>query len=233
MPLAWPSSWKIKFVQLPWSLLGHCFSDHHWQCDHQLRHFPLLVQRANPFPIKWLLSSKMAAHREKSLYFNCEPTLFLCLMIDSWELPMPEDKPLLVFELPSPETIPAISWESDTPCISFYALMWQIIPSTLKITGSINGKKIIILVDGGSTNNLVQSKLATYLNLLLQLSSHLRVTVGNGDALTCGGECLGIPLKLGLAMFKVDLILLPVYGADIVLGVQWMRQLGPILFDYK
>lgn len=146
---------------------------------------------------------------------------------------MPEDKPLLVFELPSPETIPAISWESDTPCISFYALMGQIIPSTLKITGSINGKKIIILVDGGSTNNLVQSKLATYLNLLLQLSSHLRVTVGNGDALTCGGECLGIPLKLGLAMFKVDLILLPVYGADIVLGVQWMRQLGPILFDYK
>ena len=33
-------------------------------------------------------------------------------------------------------------------------------------------------------------------------------------------------------IFTVDLILLPIYGADLVLGVQWLRQLGPILFGY-
>ena len=38
---------------------------------------------------------------------------------------------------------------------------------------------------------------------------------------------------MGDATFHVDLILLPIYGADIVLGVQWMRQLGPVLFDYN
>ena len=37
---------------------------------------------------------------------------------------------------------------------------------------------------------------------------------------------------MGDAFFTVDLILLPIYGADIVLGVQWMRTLGPVLFEY-
>ena len=58
------------------------------------------------------------------------------------------------------------------------------------------------------------------------------VTVGNGDAPICGDECSEVKLKMGDAIFTVDLILLPIYGADLVLGVQWMRQLGPILFDY-
>ena len=31
----------------------------------------------------------------------------------------------------------------------------------------------------------------------------------------------------------MDLYLLPIYGADIVLGVQWLAGLGPILFDYR
>ncbi|GJU37588.1 retrotransposon-related protein [Tanacetum coccineum] len=30
-----------------------------------------------------------------------------------------------------------------------------------------------------------------------------------------------------------DLFLLPIYGADIVLGVEWLATLGPIVFDYK
>ena len=38
---------------------------------------------------------------------------------------------------------------------------------------------------------------------------------------------------MGDAIFTVDLILLPIYGADVVLGVQWMHQIGPILFDYN
>ncbi|KAH7668466.1 hypothetical protein IHE45_11G012700 [Dioscorea alata] len=61
------------------------------------------VPRANPLPIKRLTPSEMAACREKGLCFNCDakfspghrykPALFLCLMIDSKELPVPEDEP--------------------------------------------------------------------------------------------------------------------------------------------
>lgn len=75
--------------------------------------------------------------------------------------------------------------------------------------------------------------MAEHLNLPVQPSPHLRVTVGNGDSLSCAGTCLQVPLRLDDATFNVDLMLLPIYGADLVLGVQWMASLGPIIFDYN
>lgn len=82
------------------------------------------------------------------------------------------------------------------------------------------------------SSNFIQSRLATYLNLAVQPSTHMWATVRNGDALSYGGECSAIKLKLGDTIFAIDLILLPIYDADLVLGVQWMQTLGPILFDY-
>ncbi|GKD35945.1 ty3-gypsy retrotransposon protein [Tanacetum coccineum] len=41
------------------------------------------------------------------------------------------------------------------------------------------------------------------------------------------------PLHFGTTCFPVNLLLLPIYGADLVLGVEWLAGLGPILFDYK
>lgn len=150
------------------------------------------------------------------------------------------DDPLSPEEEPPPDLLalpefspPDAGWEIDTPCISFHALMGRMVPSTLKLSGSIIGKEMIVLVDDGSMNNFIQSRLATHLNLTIQPSAHMRVTVSNGDALSCGSECLTVKLKLGAAIFDIDLIFLPIYNADLVLGVQWMRTMGPILFDYE
>ncbi|WJZ88044.1 hypothetical protein VitviT2T_007377 [Vitis vinifera] len=121
----------------------------------------------------------------------------------------------------------------DHPQISFHAFTRQLIPSTLKLAGSINGQSVVVLIDGGSTNNFIQSRLTKHLGLTVQTSPHLKVTIGNGDSLGCAGACSRVPLVLGEAYFAVDLLLLPIYGADLVLGVQWLSELGPILFDYK
>lgn len=145
---------------------------------------------------------------------------------------------VLLPESPSPELqLPEaeereVQGSTNSPGISFHALTGQVVPSTLKIAGSIKGQGVIVLIDGGSTNNFVQTKLANHLHLVVNPAHSLRVTVGNGDAVPSMGSCSEIKLRLGETTFTVDLILLPIYGADIVLGVQWLRQFGPVIFDY-
>ena len=47
----------------------------------------------------------------------------------------------------------------------------------------------------------------------------MKVTVGNGEILSYGGECQLVPLQLGEVILPVDLLLLSVFGVDVVLGV--------------
>ncbi|XP_039126949.1 uncharacterized protein LOC120263108 [Dioscorea cayenensis subsp. rotundata] len=207
---------------------------------------PTLNRTSAPgvFPIKRLTPAEMASRREHGLCFNCDskfikghrcaPSQFLCLMTEDSDEPVSEtekqDHPILATE---PEPPDAVAEEATNPCISFHALNGLTIPSTLKITGKIHGKDVVVLIDGGSTNNFIQTRWAHHLNLPIQQSSHLRVTVGNGEVLTCGGECQRVPLQLGEVVFPVDLLLLPVFCAGIVLGVHWLAELGPIVFDYQ
>lgn len=62
---------------------------------------------------------------------------------------------------------------------------------------------------------------------------HLTVTVGNGHKLACEGRCFQVPLVLDQHEFQVDFHLIPFHGSDVVLNVQWLRKLGPMLFDYE
>ena len=70
----------------------------------------------------------------------------------------------------------------------------------------------------------------------LQLRPHetstLRVTVGNGGELQCNQVCTNISVKIQKHEFQVDFHVLPIRGADVVLGVQWLKALGPVLTDY-
>lgn len=57
------------------------------------------------------------------------------------------------------------------------------------------------------------------MGLLVNPSPHLRVTVGNDESLRCNGEYRQVPLTLGDASFSIYLLLLPIYGTNLVLGV--------------
>lgn len=97
--------------------------------------------------------------------------------------------------------------------------MGVLVPSTLKIASKINGKDVIVLIDGGLINNFPQSWLASHLGLTAQTAPHIKVTVCNGAQLQYGDECIQVSLQLGEAVFPVDLLLLPVFDTDVVLGV--------------
>ena len=75
--------------------------------------------------------------------------------------------------------------------------------------------------------------MAKFLGLVVQPTEHLKVTISNEDSLGCASLCKGIDLDLGHYSCTLDLSLLPIFGADIALGVQWLATLGPTIFDYK
>lgn len=49
----------------------------------------------------------------------------------------------------------------------------------------------------------------------------------------CSFICPNVTLILDSHEFIVDLFVLPISGIDMILGVQWLKSLGPILTDYS
>lgn len=88
-------------------------------------------------------------------------------------------------------------------------------------------------MDGGSTQSFIQPQLVTQLGLPCHNTTPLRVMVGNGQYLECHSVCEAITITIQDIPFSIYLYILPISGANIVLGVQWLKSLGPILTDYS
>lgn len=56
--------------------------------------------------------------------------------------------------------------------------------------------------------------------------------MGNGDEIHCHQFCRAIAVHIQRHSFTVDFHILPLCGVDVVLGVQWLKTLGPVLTDY-
>lgn len=85
----------------------------------------------------------------------------------------------------------------------------------------------------GSTHNFIQTRVAKYLQLPLNSTPPLQVTMGNSTTLPCDQLCPNTALHLQGQFFYVNFHVFPISRADIVLDVQWLRQLGPILTNYE
>ena len=73
---------------------------------------------------------------------------------------------------------------------------------------------------------------AKFLHLPVTETTPLRVLVGNGSVLDCHQVCPTTPLLLQGHSFLVSLHLLLISGADVVLGIAWLKGLGPVITDY-
>ena len=105
-------------------------------------------------------------------------------------------------------------------------------PQTFRLLGSLH-HQVVILVDGDSTHNFIQSGVAKFLTLPSAPTTALRVMVGNGYTLDCDTLSLQVLVSIQGHSFTLDLFLLPICGADIELGVQWLKLLGPITTNYQ
>ena len=56
--------------------------------------------------------------------------------------------------------------------------------------------------------------------------------MGNGEEIRCQQRCSSVTVHIQRHSFTIDFHILPLCGADVVLGVQWLKTLGPVLTDY-
>ncbi|XP_061355439.1 uncharacterized protein LOC133299968 [Gastrolobium bilobum] len=183
-------------------------------------------------PIRRLSPAKMQLKREKNLCYTCDEPY-------SFGYKCKGSATLLYFEGTEDESEPpSLLPEEDpppsepTPAIYFNALFGHYSSRSFRLQGSILGKGVQVLVDGGSTHNFITARMASFIGLTLHHIPPFQVQVGNGEAFPCIASCQGVQLMLQSHTFGADLFVLNLKGADVVLGIQWLSSLDPIITDY-
>ncbi|OIT08498.1 hypothetical protein A4A49_14467 [Nicotiana attenuata] len=190
-------------------------------------------------PFKRLSTTELQSRREKGLCYNCDekytpnhkckalPQLLLLENSSDFELPesfSPED--FIAEELQCLEV-------QDHSAISYHALAGGSSATTLRFDGHVRGSPVKVLVDGGSTHNFFQTRVAKFLNLPVEAIKPFAVMVGSGQRLRCEGVARQTPIVIHNGELLLDLYVLSMQGADIALGVTWLGSVGPILTDYS
>ncbi|KAH9770474.1 hypothetical protein KPL71_012393 [Citrus sinensis] len=106
-------------------------------------------------------------------------------------------------------------------------------PRTLQLRAYIDKHPVTVLVDSGSSHNFINDRVARYLRLPVTSTEKFNVKVADGGQITCQDKHEGVCMNIQGVPITVTLFSLPLQGLDVVLGVQWLRELGPILCDWN
>ena len=90
-------------------------------------------------------------------------------------------------------------------------------PQTIKIEGKIKKRKVIVLIDSGSTHNFIHCKVAKELNFLLYPALECQVMVADEGTINCSRKCHNIKLSMGEYVLTSPMLSIPMGGADVVL----------------
>jgi hypothetical protein len=94
-------------------------------------------------------------------------------------------------------------------------------------------KKVIVLIDSGSTHNFIHYKLSKALNYFVYLAPEFQVMIADGGTINCSGKCNKINLTMGEYVMNIPMISIPMGGANVVLGIQWLQSLGTMAFNFQ
>ena len=117
---------------------------------------------------------------------------------------------------------PTLEEEEMSPTISHNALVGITTHQTLNIEGHIKKQNAIVLLDSGTTHNFIHCKVAKELNCFLHLVPECQVMVENGGTINFSGKFHNIKLTMGEYVLNSPMLSIPMGGANVVLGVQWL-----------
>ncbi|KAD3337069.1 hypothetical protein E3N88_32589 [Mikania micrantha] len=186
-----------------------------------------------PNPIRRLSAAAARERREKGLCYYCDERYAPGHKCSKPQLFMITDVTELDEDV-STNNEPTDPLSDDTQAeISFHAISGTILPQTLRLPGKIHNKDVVILIDGGSTHNFIEQSLVERFGLTVDQGVKLEVVVANREKLTCTGRVRNLLVIIQGYTITADFFVLPVAACPIVLGVQWLKTLGPVEIDFQ
>lgn len=77
--------------------------------------------------------------------------------------------------------------QEEATIISLHALLGISSPQTLKLQGYIKHRKVVVLVDSGSTHNFIDNKAAKEIHCYVHPMANFQIMIANGGLMKCGG----------------------------------------------
>lgn len=117
--------------------------------------------------------------------------------------------------------------------ISFHAFAGTFNPRTIRMTGWLQGRPLLILINSGSTHNFIQESVMSRLGFEVQTLTEFRVFIGSGEYLVSKEVCRQMSITIQNTVITEDLFVLSMGDANIVLGIQWLEKLEAVTTNHK
>ncbi|KAI5406117.1 hypothetical protein KIW84_052749 [Lathyrus oleraceus] len=139
-----------------------------------------------PHPVKRLTVAEQQERRSKGLYDTTNTN-------DETETNIEQENhtvnsPSLLNDIESPT--------GEHFHLSPAALRGSPSPKTLRLKGHIQQMEVTVLIDSGISHNILQPRIAEFLELPVNVIPPFAVIVGNGQSITCEGACAEVPVIL-------------------------------------
>lgn len=120
----------------------------------------------------------------------------------------------------------------EATIISLHAFTGIRTEDTMQLNIQYKGAVLRALLDSGSTHNFINSATTCHLGMPIRPCTGLRVGVANSDKIACEGRTLDVPITIGMEAFSISCYAIPLGSFDVILGVEYLRTLGPILWHF-
>lgn len=189
---------------------------------------------AKPRPLTF---SQREERRQKGLCFYCDekfvrgheckkPQNFLMIAeVESEEY----EGPPLFDEDPNEEE----DLQEQKVVLAALGIQEVLVKGPLHCIGSWNGETYKILIDGGSSLNIIAQDLCTKLDLPLQSQDPITMNLPNGTSLTSSAICPELKMSLESTQIIISPHVADLQDWHLVLGVEWLMQLGDFKCNYQ
>lgn len=100
----------------------------------------------------------------------------------------------------------------------------------MRVLAQIN-KELILLLDTWSTHNFLSKQVARTLKIPCENHSVVKLIVASGQSMLSKGFGKQVPVWIQGIKFFIDFYLLYINDYDVVIGIQWLKLLGQIVWD--